>query len=477
MQMTRLEKHETVAGRLITWEPSERTLAAIERAPVTGDRPSYMQETHIGLRLAMERDGKRDASWIGMAFDLPGELDLEAMGRALTAWVRRHAVMHGWFRVAGDGYERVQLDPADIEVVPRVVGTAASPGGTHTYVGRLFDKVCTPLDRLGYGFAAVQGDAHAVMYAGSDHTYSDGFSILVAFEEVNALYREETTGTPAELPEVASYLEFAQAERAAAESITREHPAVAYWTDYALKDLEGSPRFPMDLGLEKGDKRPIRSERYDLLTAAETDALEVVAREAGATFPALVYAACAAAARDLAGQSAYRFFNPVSTRLTPETAAAMGWFINVMPVHVDAPADASLMDIARSTRQAFRDGRASQEVPAVRVLEILSEMFGFDANSTERPRIVSYLDGRKIPGQDAWLEQRFFGVTGGGDDDDVNVWINRMPAHTYVTCTVPDFPQAVTNVERYFSYVRDVLRGELAGTPAGPVDVPQALPV
>lgn len=468
MQMTRIETHPTIAGQLVVWEPSEATLTAVAATPGNGQAPSYMQETHIGLRKAMEREAKQDASWIGFAYDLDAPIDIDAMGRAVTAWVRRHGVLQGWFHDTGDGYERHQMRPEDITFVPRVVGQAATEAEAREFVATYVDSRCHPMDRLGYGFAAVIGDDGSVMYGGQDHTYSDGFSILIAYEEVSVLYATELGADPVELPAVGSYLDYAVQEREEAQGVDREHPAVAHWMNFAMKDLTGVPRFPMDLGIDKGDKRPIKPLRVDLLSEAESDALEAIAREGDATFPALVYAACALAARDLAGRSSYRFFNPVSTRTTAERFFSMGWYINVMPIHLDVPADASLLDVARTTRAAFREGKVSQQVPAVRVLEVLSEMFGFDANSTDRPRIVSYLDGRKIPGQDQWLERRFFGLTGGGYDDDVNVWLNRMPAHTYVTCSIPDTEVAIANVEKFFHYVRDLLRAELAAASGAP---------
>ncbi|AKU14905.1 condensation domain-containing protein [Luteipulveratus mongoliensis] len=464
MQMTRLELHDTIAGRLIVWEPSARTRAAIERAVPGDDQPSYMQETHLGLRRAMAKIDKRDASWVGTAFDLPGELDVDAMAAALTQWVRRHAVLWGWFVVAEDGgYQRFDLSPEDIEIVPREVKVSESPSETTDFIGGLFEETCTPFDGLGYAFAAAVGADSSVVYTAADHTYTDGFSVLVTFEEVNALYQEAIGGSPAELPPAGSFMQHAQLEREVAERATRDHPAVAYWIEYALKDGGGTPRFPMDLGLEPGEKQLLEPGRYALLSAPETDALEVHARAEGATFPALVYAACALAARDLAGQTSYRFLNPISTRYSPELQHAMGWLVNLMPVHIDVPDAADLMEVARATRQTFREARVTQELPAIRVLQILSEAFGFDSDSTERPSIVSYLDGRKAPGQEAWARQRFFGLTGGGHDDDVNVWINRMPTNTYVTCSVPGTAVARANVARYFEHVAELLRAELEG--------------
>lgn len=100
----------------------------------------------------------------------------------------------------------------------------------------------------------------------------------------------------------------------------------------------------------------------------------------------------------------------------------------------------------------------------------------FDADSSDRPPIMSYLDGTMIPGHERWLEQNFWGLTGAGDDDDVYVWMMRMPASTYVTASCPDTPQAVHAVTSYFARVAEIV-AEVARTggdvPMGPAAILQ----
>ena len=114
-------------------------------------------------------------------------------------------------------------------------------------------------------------------------------------------------------------------------------------------------------------------------------------------------------------------------------------------------------------RQELRDTKAAGDVPTLRVTEILAEYMDFDSDSSERPPIMSYLDGAMIPGNEKWLEQNFWGLTGAGDDNDVYVWMMRMPGSTYVTCSCPNTPQAVHAVTTYFARVAEIRQAIVDG--------------
>jgi hypothetical protein len=226
-----------------------------------------------------------------------------------------------------------------------------------------------------------------------------------------------------------------------------------------------------------GVKVPLVPVYQELLNAELDDGYEKAVKELGGTYAGGLYAACAMAAHEMAAATSYRCLNPVHSRWSDEWVAAMGWFINLVPLHVDIEPDDTFGSLARRTRQEFRDTKAAGDVPTLRVAEILSEYMDFDADSSDRPPIMSYLDGTMIPGHEKWLEQNFWGLTGAGDDDDVYVWMMRMPGSTYVTASCPDTPQAVHAVTSYFARVAEILQ-EVARTggdvPMGPAAHPPA---
>ncbi|MET1133964.1 MAG: condensation domain-containing protein [Aeromicrobium sp.] len=462
--MSRIEELDTIDGEVFLLRPSEASSAALAAAPANDHRPSYMQDQHIRLRRAMERAGSADANWLGLCFDVPGELDVDALHRAATTWLRRHEVMWGTFRE----------DPADPEkemtrhaIAPEELSLTVTPLGSHPgdEVNRVLlehlSAAVDPVDNFGYAIAGISGDGRSTIFCALDHCYGDGFSVLLAYMELSALYAAETGGPEATLPPVTGYMTYAQAEREAAQQFGIDHPAMQFWADYAMDGAVEHDGFPMDLGIAEGERFWLIPMSYDILTGEECDRLEAIAKDEQATFPAVVYASFAMAARDLAGRSAYRFLNPVATRTTPDLLTTMGWMVNVLPIHIPVGPDEDLFEIARGVRRKFREARVCEPVPALRVVEVMKEVFGFSVEGTHRPSIVSYLDGRMIPGQEKWAQDRFYGTTGQGYDDDVNVWVNRTPTDLYVMCSVPQTPTAVENVDAFFTYASNILRGAL----------------
>lgn len=465
MKMSRIEELDTIDGEVFLLRPSAESLALVAQAPANGQRPSYMQDQHVRLRRAMERAGSADANWLGLCFDVPGRLDVDALHRAATTWVRRHEVMWGMFREDPQDTDREMtrhaIAPEDLSLTVTALGSHPGPEVNRVLLEH-FSAAVDPVDNLGYALAGISGDDRSTIFCALDHCYGDGFSVLLGYMELSALYAAETSGSPAQLPPTKGYMTHAQEERANAQQYDIEHPAMQFWADYAMDGAVEQDGFPMDLGIAEGEKFWLIPMSYDILTGEECDRLEAIAKDEQATFPSVVYAALAMAARDLAGRSSYRFLNPVATRTTPELMTTMGWMVNVLPIHIPVGPEAGLFEVARDVRRKFREARVCEPVPALRVVEIMTEAFGFAVEGTHRPSIVSYLDGRMIPGQEKWAQDRFYGTTGQGYDDDVNVWVNRTPTELYVMCSVPQTPTAVENVDRFFTHASDLLRGALA---------------
>lgn len=465
MKMSRIEELDTIDGEVFLLRPSEESLALLAQAPANGQRPSYMQDQHVRLRRAMERAGSADANWLGFCFDVPGPLDVDAFHRAATIWVRRHEVMWGTFREDPDDpsieMTRHAIAPEDLSLTVRPLGSHRGPDVNRVLLEH-FTAAVNPVDNLGYALAGIGGGEHSTIFGALDHCYGDGFSVLLAYMELSALYAQETGGPTAPLPPATGYMTFAQTEREEAQQFGIDHPAMQFWADYAMDGAGARDGFPMDLGIAEGERFWLIPMSYDILTGEECDRLEAIAKDEQATFPAVVYAALAMAARDLAGRDAYRFLNPVATRTTPDLLPTMGWMVNVLPIHIPVGPDDGLFELARAVRAKFREARVCEPVPALRVVEVMNEVFGFSVEGTHRPAIVSYLDGRMIPGQEKWAQDRFYGTTGQGYDDDVNVWVNRTPTELYVMCSVPQTPTAVDSVDRFFTYASDLLRGALS---------------
>lgn len=482
--MARLSDHPTQGGRVVDWTPSQSTLDAMAHAPATGVTPSLMQAAHLALAKSKHREGYTDSSWLCVAWEFPGSFEVDTWTRTLNFWLGRHGGMRNWFTADGDAEDtplvRHELPPEDVVFEPTFLPDEVTAAGMLDHVRQQMDIWAVPLDRFGYTCTAVIGDAKTIVYFGSDHSYTDGVSCLLSVWELTTIYEALQAGTTPELPVVGSYPDYCVEERKLADTFDIESKGVQDWLYFLLRGDGELPRFPVDLGMTPGVKVPLVPVYQELLGADLVEPYARAVEELGGTYAGGLYAACAMAAHEMDAATSYRCLNPVHSRWAPEWLCAMGWFINLVPLHVDIEDDDTFASLARRVRQEFRENAEAGEIPTLRVAEILADHLDFDADSSDRPPIMSYLDGDMIPGHERWKEQNFWGLTGAGDDDDVYVWMMRMPGSTYVTCSCPDTPQAIHAVTSYFARVAEILQdvartgGDVAMGPAGILEPPAA---
>jgi hypothetical protein len=399
MRMSRITDRSSIPGTYVAFEPTPTMEAAIAAATPGSRQPSFMQAAHLDLRSETSTSGEQDDIWLGFTYRIPGRFDAEAMARALTRWVRRHGVMRGWFVADADretGWARVDLAEDAIGFTTRDEGSVAA-ADVNDRVSDDFRAGCNPLGRIGYCVRAVVGEDETIFYLGLDHSYTDGFSFFLVYFELEALYREETGGEAAELPPVGDFMDFAQSERERFREVDLSHPSLQGWAQFWCAGDEELGRFPLPLGTTVGEPVELEHHHHDLLTGEEALALDAAAERLGTRTTQLVYAAIGLAGRDLDGTTSLRFLNPVHTRDAPQWLLSAGWFINVMPVHVDLEGG-DVVEVAGRVRQAFRTARAASQLPAMRIYDVVEDALGVKLSQVGERFMLSYMDLRHLPG-------------------------------------------------------------------------------
>lgn len=462
MNMSRITDRASIDGTYLTFEPSASMEAAMASA-VAGDRqPSFMQAAHLDLRTETRESGEQDDIWLGFTYRIRGRFDADAMSRALTRWVRRHGVMRGWF-VADEGrptgWARVDLAPEDIHFVPQDSGEIAA-ADVNERISDDFRAGCNPLGRIGYTFRAVSGEDETIFYIGLDHSYTDGFSFFLVYFELDALYNEEAGGTVTELPPVGDFMDFAQAERERVADVDINHPSLPGWADFWFAGDQELGRFPLPLGTVVDEPVELEHHHHVLLSGHEAVALDAAAERLGTRTTQLVYAAVGLAGRELGQAQCLRFLNPVHTRDAPEWLLAAGWFINVMPVHVDV-SDGDLVEIADRVRQAFRTARTASELPAMKIYDVVEQALGVKLSQVGERFMLSYMDLRHLPGATTWGEADTVLVSRGGRDTNATSWIMREDTGMYVETILPGTDEALAAAPRLYERTGEILRGVL----------------
>ncbi|SFB36811.1 Condensation domain-containing protein [Amycolatopsis marina] len=459
MLMTPILGYEPQPGELVEWLPTAETAEAATAAPPHPAPPSFVQERHITRSLANEKSGKVQSPWLATVFDLPGQLDTEAMGAALQKWIRRHQTLLTWFTPAKDGsLRRHAIEPRSFSLRTSATGGIEDPVKLREHLHERFDLGTSPLRWPSFTAGAIVRKESSTVYFAVDHSHSDGYSIILVFAELRALYQAELDGSTAELPEAGSYVDYCALERARAEEVTADSPAVQQWLEFWLAGGGTPPRFPLDLGVSPDGTYPAVPVEIDLFDAEEADSFAVACKRHGAGFSAGLLAALGIANHELARQDGYRGLTVVHTRDEPRWAATQGWFINLVPVQFTVAGAKDLGAILGGAQAAFERARSLAGVSIHRVTEVVTEGLNLRTDARVVLPMVSYIDTRKVPGSQDWEAADCRVLGGPGDSHDVPIWVNRLWQRTYLKASHPDTPQARANVPRYLDRVRQILR-------------------
>ncbi|MEU1312312.1 condensation domain-containing protein [Streptomyces cinnamoneus] len=465
MRMTPIDEYVPDPGELVEFRIPAPVLAAAAEAPEHPAPPSYVQENHIRRLLANRAAGRPQSPWLGVAFDLPGRLDTTAMAAALAAWVRRHPTLLTWFAVDGDRLRRHAVPAGSVAVEPVPCGRYDSAAAVRDHLKERFDAGTSPLSWPPFVAGAVlpdhdadddaDGGGTSTVWIAVDHSHTDGYSTLLLFSELRALYEAELTGTDAQLPPAGSYVDHCALDRDRAALVGLDAPEVRRWVEFF--SAGPPPGFPLDLGLAPDASHPSVSVEADVFDAAEGEAFAAACKAHGAGFLAGVLAALAVTGHELGGPADYRALTVVHTRDERRWQHTQGWFINLVPVEFTAKG--TFGEVVAEAGRAVAAARELAAVSPLRVLELLPGMTGaVQPDAAAVLPIVSYLDCRHVPGSRDWAAANCHGLVGPGHSRNVPVWVNRLWDRTYLKSRYPDTPAARANVPRFMAHLRQVLR-------------------
>ena len=348
LPLSELFEHPTLAGLAarIGSATVQAETAEIARAPRDAELPlSFAQ----GRMWFLEQVQPGTAAFhLRLAVRLRGVLDESRVANALTSLVRRHDALRSAFPTADEGQpRRVLLDP--IVELPREDLTDLLPERREDRLHeRLDEESRIPFD-VAHGpllrarlFAL--DDNESVLLVTVHHLVSDAWSLGIVWRELVALYR----GDP--LPELALHEpDFAawQRERLAGERLER-------LADHWRSELAGAPAL---LALPTDRPRPAVETFAGARCEAELDSdlvreLDRFATEHHATLFQVLLAGLQGLLARLTGQDDVVVGTPVAGRPSPDLEAAVGLFVNTVPVRARLDDDPGLGDLADRVRTA-----------------------------------------------------------------------------------------------------------------------------
>jgi amino acid adenylation domain-containing protein len=332
---------------------------------------SYAQQR---LWFLHQLEGTSGEYHVPEGFVLRGDLDLDALRRALDALVARHESLRTRFpTVAGEPVQvvepevRLELPVEEVEGVPE----ARLSEALWEEWERPFDLAAGPLVRarlLRFG-ARLHG-----LVVTTHHIVSDGWSQALLRHELQALYAAFRARRESPLPPLPlSYADFALRQRRGGDF----EADLAYWKE-RLAGLPERLELPADRPRRAAAASPASVLR--LAIAGEALArLREVSRASRATLYMTMLAAFAVLLARSSGQDDVAVGSPIAGRQKAELERLVGLFVNTLVLRIRVRPEATFAELLEEVRRTALEAYRHAEAPFERVVEEVSPARRLDA--------------------------------------------------------------------------------------------------
>ena len=310
---------------------------------------------------------------IHQAIPLNFRLNIQALEKSLREIVKRHETLRTTFTsIDGEPRQRVVshvgkvLEIIDVEGTP---GTAEQNAEVlelaRKEAAMPFDLEQGPLAR----FTLLRlGPSNQVLLITLHHIISDGWSMQVLSQDLNALYTAFTMGRPSPLPELTiQYADFALWQQDWLQGGTLKQQ-LDYWStqlkDISLLDLPTDYPRPPILSYQ-GSQYPLN------IPPPLTQKLEQLAHQQNVTLFMLLLTAFKTLLLRYANQTDIVVGVPTAGRNRTELEGLIGFFVNVLVMRSDLSGDPSFSEALSRVRNVVLGAFAHEELPFEIIVENL----------------------------------------------------------------------------------------------------------
>jgi len=348
---------QVASGTAPATQPIERR-AQQERAPL-----SLMQQRLWALE---ELQPGRVTYNAPSAHRLRGHLDEAAFQLALQALMQRQAIMRTAFRRNGEQVEQIvephvelPLFPAeDLSALPDAEREMALMQRLQALTDTPFDLTRAPLFRA--HMFKLADDDHAFFFM-PHHIIWDGWSFDILYAELSQLYRAFAEGAASPLaPLPVSYGDFAAWHTQWLEG-AQFQTQLAFWRE-RLAQMGDIKALPTDQPRRPGMSGVGRTE-WIRISKDATEAMHDVARRADATLNMTLLSLYYVLLSGMAGQRDLVVGTPVRGRNQTEVESVMGYFNNLLPLHINVDPTLSFIDFVQHVKRTAIESFGHPDVP------------------------------------------------------------------------------------------------------------------
>ena len=398
------------------------------------------------------------------ALRLRGPIAPDRMRDALARVVLRHEVLRTRYETrdgrpfaiispdAAIGFESIDLGgPADAR-------EAAARERALRFIRQPFDLAAGPVVRA----ALIRIAEHDyLLVLAIHHIACDEWSLAIVWRELAAAY---TDASPALEEPPVQYADFAHWQNRLAGS-----PSAAVHLEYWRRTLHGCPP-PLQLPAERvpPSRRSFRGGIVAGRLGAETAAkLQALARSAGTTGFVLHLAAFIVLLHRYTAEVDIVVGSPATARGHPAFESAVGFFLNTLPVRVDASGDPAFTGLLRRVHDAFIDGIAHRDTPFEAMVRAAAPERALNRNPLFSAMFVEQADAAAVSfGDDVSATRVPLESCGAKFDLTLFAGERRDGVELMIEYDADRFDRAVA--ERMLEHVRTLLAG-IAADPERPL--------
>jgi surfactin family lipopeptide synthetase A len=341
---------------------SSRAAAATEELPL-----SHAQQR---LWIFTKMNADNPVYNVPIALQLTGQMDQDALEKALHYLVQRHEALRTSFHESnGKPYAHVALNPPFSVQFLDVLGQTPVADTVRELILREarkpFQLEQAPLFRA----TVVQLDERrSLLLLVAHHIVADGWSLGVLAGELGVSYTAFATGQAPPLPPlIAQYRDFVVWEQSAGEQLAREQ--LPYW-----RELLRGPVPVLELSSDR--RRPALQSFQGCRLPLHLDAIlgagvRKLASRTGTTPFIVMLAAFKALMYRYTGQDDLVVGTGTSNRHRQEFSPLVGFFVNMLVLRTDLSGDLAFLEIVERVKQTAHAAYAHQDVSFNLLLEEL----------------------------------------------------------------------------------------------------------
>ncbi|WP_338911511.1 non-ribosomal peptide synthase/polyketide synthase [Mycetohabitans rhizoxinica] len=361
-------------------------------ALTTQTRPATLPLSFAQERLWFLNQLGQDAAYqIPIAMRLTGKLNIAALEAALSEIVRRHETLRTRFEtVEGTGVQVVH-SPWAVELVPQEVTEQDVMRHLLAIAGQPFDLTTGPLAR--FALLRLAPDSY-VLSATLHHIISDGWSMGVLMQELEALYTAFSQKQDSPLSELpVQYADYALWQRS-----WFKDQALEQELDYWRAQLSGAPA-ALELPTDRPRPAVPSGQGHGVLVhvpAALATQLKALAQREGATLYMTLLAAFQVVLSRWSGQDDIVVGSPIAGRTQVQAEQLIGFFINTLALRTDLSGDPRFDALLARVRETTLGAYAHQTVPFEKLVEVLQPV----RDLSRQPIFQVMVNGFNIPVSD-----------------------------------------------------------------------------